>query len=192
MNQQPKNHRDLSPEPGNSAVSHPAGRSLAAWSPPASLATAAFVVVCFLFVLLPGSPAGAQEVSGSGSFAGQQAVEEALKYEGVPFVLGGPADCVPGWQMDCTCLTTTVFRAFGIELPDLPTSLPYYGVPVYGPPQAGDVHVWGDPGDGTGGHVAIDMGDGNIVHANAVTMSTSVAPMYYGDPYYLGAWRLVY
>ena len=122
----------------------------------------------------------------SGSLTGQRVVEEALEYEGVPFVLGGPAECIPGRQMDCTCLTTTVFRAFGFELPDVPTALPYYGVPVYGPPRAGDVHVWGDPGDGTGGHVAIDLGNGNIVHANAVTMSTSVTPVYYGDPYYLG------
>ena len=97
--------------------------------------------------------------------------------------------------MDCTCLTTTVFRDFGFELPDLPTAVPYYGAPVYGPTQAGDVHVWGAPGDGTGGHVAIDMGDGNIIHANVGTMSTSITPMYwymYEDPNYLGAWRLVY
>lgn len=97
--------------------------------------------------------------------------------------------------MDCTCLTTTVFREFGFELPDLPAALLYYGSPVYGPPRAGDVHVWADPGDGTGGHVAIDMGDGSIIHANTGTMATSVTPLYplvYGNPYYLGAWRLVY
>lgn len=128
--------------------------------------------------------------SGSRSGTGQQIVEEALKYEGTPYVLGGPEACIPGAQMDCTCLTTTVFREFGFELPDMPTSLMDYGEPVEGAPQAGDVHVWGDPGDGTGGHVAIDMGDGNIVHANMATMSTSVAPMY-DDPNYLGARRLV-
>ena len=126
----------------------------------------------------------------SGSGTGQQVVKEALKYEGTPYVLGGPEACIPGEQMDCTCLTTTVFREFGFELPDMPTSLMDYGEPVEGPPQAGDVHVWDDPGDGTGGHVAIDMGDGNIVHANMATMSTAVAPMY-DDPNYLGARRLV-
>ncbi len=148
------------------------------------------------FVFLSAPVAKAQEISVTtganfGTTTGQQVVQEALKYEGVPFVLGGPAACVPGWQMDCTCLTTTVFRKFGFELPDVPTALVYYGAPVYGPPRAGDVHVWGPPGDGTGGHVAIDMGNGNIVHANMGTMSTSVTPMY-EDPNYLGVWRLVY
>ena len=137
-----------------------------------------------------GSGAKSGSGSGSGSGTGQQVVEEALKYEGTPYVLGGPDQCIPGEAMDCTCLTTTVFREFGYELPDMPTALTDYGEPVEGGPQAGDIHVWGDPGDGTGGHVAIDMGDGNIVHANMGTMSTSVAPMY-DDPNYLGARRLV-
>lgn len=137
-----------------------------------------------------GSGDGSGAKPGSGSATGQQVVEEALKYEGTPYVLGGPDQCIPGEQMDCTCLTTTVFREFGYELPDMPTALMDYGEPVEGEPQAGDVHIWGDPGDGTGGHVAIDMGNGNIVHANMGTMSTSVAPMY-DDPNYLGARRLV-
>lgn len=137
-----------------------------------------------------GSGGGSGASPGSGSGTGQQVVEEALKYEGTPYVLGGPEVCVPGEQMDCTCLTTTVFREFGFELPDMPTELWNYGEEVTGELQAGDLHVWGDPGDGTGGHVAIDMGDGNIVHANMGTMSTSVAPMY-DDPNYLGARRLV-
>lgn len=133
---------------------------------------------------------GSGNKSGSGGGTSQQVVEEALQYEGTPYVLGGPDQCIPGKAMDCTCLTTTVFREFGYELPDMPTLLMDYGDPVEGALQAGDVHVWGDPGDGTGGHAAIDMGDGNIVHANMATMSTSVAPMY-DDPNYLGARRLV-
>jgi uncharacterized protein YkwD len=128
--------------------------------------------------------------TGSGSATGQQVVEEAEKYVGVPYVLGGPEACVPGEQMDCTCLTTTVFREFGYELPDMPTDLMGYGEPVEGPPQAGDVLVWDDPGDGTGGHVAISMGDGQIIHANMGTMDTSITPMW-DSPNYLGARRLV-
>lgn len=164
-----------------------------------SLVTLA-VLGAHFFTSPPAAVADARETpalarTGAGSATGQQVVREALKYEGVPFVLGGPAACIPGWQMDCTCLTTTVFGRFGLELPDLPAAVPYHGAPVYGPALAGDVHVWGPPGDGTGGHVAIDMGDGNIIHANTGTMSTSVTPMYrymYEDPNYLGAWRLVY
>ena len=192
MNQRPENRRPLHPEPRTHPRFYPDGRFPNVRVSPVPLAAAVLVAACALFVLLPDAPAGARETPVSGSSAGQRVVEEALEYEGVPFVLGGPAECIPGRQMDCTCLTTTVFRAFGFELPDVPTALPYYGVPVYGPPRAGDIHVWGDPGDGTGGHAAIDLGNGNIIHANTVTMSTSVTPMYYGDPYYLGAWRLVY
>lgn len=126
----------------------------------------------------------------TGSGHGQAAVEEAKKYLGVPYVLAGPEGCIPGEQMDCTCLTTTAFEQFGMTLPDDPGMVPDYGEKVTGEPQAGDVHVWGDPGDGTGGHVAIDMGDGNIIHANMVTMDTAIAPMY-DSPDYLGAWRMV-
>ncbi|MGF1472819.1 MAG: CAP domain-containing protein, partial [Rubrobacteraceae bacterium] len=90
-----------------------------------------------------GSESGASPGSGSGT--GQQVVEEALKYEGTPYVLGGPDVCVPGESMDCTCLTTTVFREFGYELPDMPTEVWSYGEEVTGELQAGDVHVWGDP-----------------------------------------------
>jgi len=127
---------------------------------------------------------------GAGSATGKEVVEEAEKYLGTPYVLGGLEVCEPGVQMDCTCLTTTVFRRFGYELPDMPTALMDYGEPVEGPPQAGDVHVWGDPGDGTGGHVAIEVGNGQIVHANMGTMDTSVTPMW-DSPNYLGARRLV-
>ena len=133
---------------------------------------------------------GADTPPGAGSATGQQAVEEAKKYLGVPYVLGGPEVCVPGEQMDCTCLTTTVFREFGYELPDMPMEVMNYGEPVDGEPQAGDIHVWGDPGDGTYGHVAIDMGNGQIIHANMGTMDTSITPMW-DSPQYMGARRLV-
>lgn len=138
-------------------------------------------------------PAGASPSEGgtpSGSATGQQVVEEAKEYIGVPYVLGGPEDCHPGEQMDCTCLTTTVFAGFGHELPDMPTETWNYGEPVEGEPQAGDLLVWDDPGDGTGGHVAISTGDGQIIHANMGTMDTSITPMW-DSPEYMGARRLV-
>ena len=137
----------------------------------------------------PSSTSGG--VSGSASEAGQQVVEEAKKYLGAPYVLGGPEVCDPGVRMDCTCLTTTVFRKFGYNLPDCPTCLWDYGEPVHGPPQAGDVLVWDDPGDGTGGHVAISMGGGQIVHANMGTMDVAITPMW-DSPQYMGARRLVH
>jgi len=139
--------------------------------------------------MVDGGDAGAAPTSGSGG-TGEQVVQEAEKYLGTPYVLGGPEDCVPGEAMDCTCLTTTVFREFGHELPDDPEALMEYGEPVEGEPRAGDVLVWGDPGDGTGGHTAIALGDGRIIHANMATMDTSITPMY-ESLLYLGARRLV-
>jgi len=139
-------------------------------------------------------PAGASLSEGggtvSGSATGQQVVDEAKKYLGVPYVLGPPEDCVPGEAMDCTCLTTTVFAEFGFQLPDMPTENAGYGDPVEGEPQAGDLLVWDDPGDGTYGHVAISTSNGQIIHANMGTMDTSITPMW-DSPEYMGARRLV-
>ncbi len=130
-------------------------------------------------------------VSGGASGAGGRVVAEAKKYLGVPYVLGGPEVCDPGVRMDCTCLTTTVFEKFGYSLPDCPTCLWDYGEPVQGPPQAGDILVWDDPGDGTGGHVAIALGGGRIIHANMGTMDVATTPMW-DSPQYMGARRLVH
>ncbi len=110
---------------------------------------------------------GSEPVIGSG--AGQDVVEEAAQYEGTDYVLGGLEECVPGKAMDCTCLTMTVFEEFGYDgadtLPDSPQDLLSYGesVPVE-EAQAGDVIVYADPGDGTGGHAAIATGDGGVFH----------------------------
>jgi cell wall-associated NlpC family hydrolase len=97
-----------------------------------------------------GSDAGGGTASGSGS----EVVAEAEKWLGVPYLLGGPGVCVPGETMDCTCLTTTVYGEFGYSLPDMPQGTLEYGEPVDGP-EPGDLIVFPDPGDGTGGHVGI-------------------------------------
>lgn len=145
----------------------------------------------------PANPGGSPLGDGSepeGTATGEAVVEEARQYLGTDYVLGGWDDCIPGEQMDCTCLTATVFAEFGYDgedtLPMPPTQMMDEGVPVEGEPRAGDVHVWDDPGDGTGGHVAIDLGNGEIIHANMGTMDTSVTPMW-DSPDYLGARRLV-
>ena len=107
-----------------------------------------------------GSGAGGGTTSGSGS----EVVAKAEKYLGVPYLLGGPEVCVPGETMDCTCLTTTVYGEFGYSLPDMPQGTLEYGEPV-NEPQPGDLVVFPDPGDGTGGHVGIATGGGQMIHA---------------------------
>jgi murein DD-endopeptidase MepM/ murein hydrolase activator NlpD len=108
----------------------------------------------------PDGGGGGGTTSGSGS----EVVAEAEKYLGVPYLLGGPEVCVPGETMDCTCLTTTVYGEFGHSLPDMPQGTLEYGEPV-DEPAPGDLIVFPDPGDGTGGHVGIAAGGGEMIHA---------------------------
>ena len=109
---------------------------------------------------VPAGDTGGTAKSGSGSAV----VAEAKKYLGTPYLLGGPSACMPYKTMDCTCLTTTVFREFGYELPDMPQSQLDYGEPVDSP-EPGDLVVFPDPGDDTGGHVGIATGGGQMIHA---------------------------
>lgn len=125
------------------------------------------------------SPESSPDGGSSGGGDGAAAVEEAKKYLGVPYVLGGPEACIPGEQMDCTCLTTTVFKAIGgYDLPDWPQALLDYGEPVVGDPQAGDLVIYGDPGDGTGGHVGIAINSTEMVHACLPCGETVIGPIY--------------
>ena len=110
------------------------------------------------------SDGGAGPSGGTTSGSGSAVVAEAEKYLGVPYLLGGPEACVPGETMDCTCLTTTVYGEFGYSLPDMPQSTLEYGEPV-DEPAPGDLVVFPDPGDGTGGHVGIATGNGQMIHA---------------------------
>ena len=113
-----------------------------------------------------GGTAGGSGGGSGGTISGSASsvVAEAENYMGVPYLLGGPEVCVPGETMDCTCLTTTVYREFGYELPDSPQGTLDYGEPVDSP-EPGDLVVFPDPGDGTGGHVGIAIGDGQMIHA---------------------------
>lgn len=128
-----------------------------------------------------GSPTGGGTIRGSGT--GKEVVQEAAKYDGVDYVLGGPAVCKPGETMDCTCLTTTVFKEFGYtgsnELPGMPQEVLNYGKSI--PPEeaeAGDVYVYEDPGNYTGGHVAIATGDGGVFHCANEELGCTFGPDY--------------
>ncbi|WP_228282067.1 peptidoglycan DD-metalloendopeptidase family protein [Rubrobacter marinus] len=128
----------------------------------------------------------------SGGGDGDAVVAEAEKYMGVPYVLGGPEVCVPGESMDCTCLTTTVYRAVGgYELPDWPQALHDYGEAVdEGSIQAGDAVVYADPGDGTGGHVGIAINSTEMIHACLPCGEVVIGPIF-DVPNFNGARRLV-
>lgn len=116
--------------------------------------------------------------SGSSGSSGEAIYQEALSYQGTPYVLGGPAACIPGRQMDCSCLTLTVYGEFGYSLPDLPQAQASYGSPVNTEPAVGNLIVYADPGDGTGGHVAIGDGSGGVFHCASPALGCTTGPDY--------------
>jgi cell wall-associated NlpC family hydrolase len=140
-----------------------------------------------------GSASGGASGSGSGGGGGGSAIlEAALKYEGTPYVLGGPESCVPYSMMDCSCLTSTaVYEATGIDLPDNPYGQMEYGTPVdFYDLQPGDLVFFDTPEcPDCLGHVGIYAGNGQVFHANTYTGTTAYGDMAYIEGY-IGARRL--
>lgn len=136
-------------------------------------------------------PDGGNGGDGGGSGDGNAVVAEAEKYLGVPYVLGGPAECIPGEIMDCTCLTTTAYRPFGYELTDSPGGQMGYGEPVEGELQPGDITFYAEHGDGIISHVAISMGGNKIVHASAYLGEVGYTEDHSYLDGYVGARRLL-
>ena len=134
-------------------------------------------------------PAAAAPAAPVASGSGSGVVAEAAKYMGAPYVLGGPSICVPYESMDCSCLTMTAFQAFGISLPDDPVAQFGMGVPVSGPPQAGDLVFWAEGGAGIT-HVGIATGNGTTVHASAYEGYVTETPID-AIPGYVGARRVL-
>ena len=115
---------------------------------------------------VPAAPAA------SGSVSGEAVVAEAAKYMGVPYVLNAASPSA----MDCSGLTMLAYGAFGISLPDPPVAQYGVGVPVYGPPQAGDLVFYNEYGDGIS-HVAIATGRGTIIHASSYAGYVTESPI---------------
>lgn len=132
------------------------------------------------------APPPEEGASGSGS----RVVEEARRYIGTRYVLGGPEACDPYNEMDCTCLTTTVFEKFGQRLPDGPAEQLEYGTPVSREDlRPGDVVFHKEDGR-TITHVSIYAGDGKVVHASGYFGEVIESEMDYIRGYY-AARRLV-
>lgn len=94
---------------------------------------------------------------------GQQVVNTAQQFLGVPYVWGGEGPR----GFDCSGLVTYVFRQLGVELPHYTVSQAEKGTPVDRTAlQPGDVIFFGENG-GTGFlyHVGIYVGDNSFLHA---------------------------
>jgi len=101
--------------------------------------------------------------SSGGSGLGSEIVAYACKFIGNPYVAGGTS-LTNG--ADCSGFTQSVFSNFGISLPRTSASQAMVGKSVsYAEAQPGDIIYYG-------GHVAIYIGNGQIVHAS--TKSTGI------------------
>ncbi len=97
------------------------------------------------------------QYTGSGSGSGSSVVDFATQYVGNPYVWGGTS-LTDG--ADCSGFVQSVYSNFGVDLPRTSYEQQNAGTEVpYSDAQPGDLICYG-------GHVAIYMGDGKIVHAS--------------------------
>ena len=95
--------------------------------------------------------------SSSGSGSGSSVVDFATQFVGNPYVWGGTS-LTNG--ADCSGFVQSVYANFGVSLPRTSYEQQNAGTEVsYADAQPGDLICYG-------GHVAIYMGDGKIVHAS--------------------------
>lgn len=99
----------------------------------------------------------ASEYTSSGSGSGNSVVDYATQFVGNPYVWGGTS-LTNG--ADCSGFTQSVYSNFGVDIPRTSYEQQNAGYEVsYSEAQPGDLICYG-------GHVAIYMGDGRIVHAS--------------------------
>lgn len=100
------------------------------------------------------------------SSKGQDVVDFALQFVGNPYVWGGES-LTDG--ADCSGFAQSVFANFGVSLPRTSYEQQNAGYEVsYADAQPGDLICYG-------GHVAIYMGDGKIVHASNETEGIKIS-----------------
>ncbi len=90
-------------------------------------------------------------------------VAVALRLVGTPYLWGGNSD----WGIDCSGLVQAALWSCGIDCPGDTDLQQAAGVAVEGEPQPGDLMFWPR-------HVAMAIGDGRMVHANAHAMAVSI------------------
>ncbi len=105
--------------------------------------------------------------------------EYALQFVGNPYVWGGTS-LTKG--ADCSGYVLRIFEKYGIELPHYSRSQANYGTSIdYQDAQPGDLLFYGNSRK-TISHVAIYIGDGQIVHANDERTGIIVSNAYFRTP----------
>lgn len=105
--------------------------------------------------------------------------EYALEFVGNPYVWGGTS-LTKG--ADCSGFVLSIYKKYGIELPHYSKSQSNYGTEInYKDAKPGDLLFYGSS-KSTISHVAIYLGDGQIVHANDEKTGIIVSNAYYRTP----------
>ena len=105
--------------------------------------------------------------------------EYALQFVGNPYVWGGTS-LTKG--ADCSGFVLSVYKNYGIKLPHYSRSQSNYGTEIsYKDALPGDLLFYGNS-KSTISHVAIYIGDGQIVHANDEKTGIIVSNAYYRTP----------
>ena len=120
------------------------------------------------------TPAQIQAAQAQNSSAGARAVSAAESVLGAPFVWGGSS---PG-GFDCSGLTRWSYGQAGVYLPGGSYNQINYGYAVDWP-QRGDLVFYGPGGSQ---HVAIYLGDGNVIQASNPSTGVHIASMYWIGP----------
>jgi len=109
----------------------------------------------------------------AGGPTGADVVEGARKYLGVPYVWGGTD---PAKGLDCSGLVQLVYRNLGIDLPRVSRDQARVGdaVPSLAEAQPGDLLAFNSPVS----HIAIYIGDGQMIEAPRPGRDVTVSPVY--------------
>ncbi|MXG87955.1 transglycosylase SLT domain-containing protein [Nocardioides sp. YIM 123512] len=120
-----------------------------------------------------GAVTGTGTVGAAGGPTGQDVVEDARKYLGIPYVWGGTD---PAKGLDCSGLVQRVYRDLGIELPRVSRDQARVGdaVPSLAEAQPGDLLAFNSPVS----HIAIYIGDGQMIEAPRPGKDVQVSPVY--------------
>ena len=126
-----------------------------------------------------GSTDNSQGSSGITGVTGEDIVAFAKQWVGYPYVWGGN-NLSTG--VDCSGFTQQVYLHFGIQINRIADSQKKNGIMISSVEEAkaGDLFFYGS--SSYADHVAIYMGDGNVVHASSPSVGIIISPVRYRNP----------